>query len=95
MVIEEIAAGPADDSLDGVEPEGAIGDGRLRQVAGAFEGQASGSPDGETALECLDVRVAGGAEFFRRGRGVQGAFARAVNDDGGGHVGDERADMIE
>ncbi|MEO7319280.1 MAG: hypothetical protein ABIZ56_09855 [Chthoniobacteraceae bacterium] len=61
VVIEEIAAGPADDALGGVEPEDAIRNGRLRQFAVAFRGL----PFGEPAVEWLHLRVAGGAEFFR------------------------------
>ena len=95
VVIEEIAAGPADDALGGIDAEGAIGHGRLREVAGAFEGQAGGGPFGEAALERLDVGVAGGAEFFCGGGSVERALARAIDDDGSGGVGDERPDLIE
>ena len=58
VVIEEIAAGPADDALGGIEPEGAIGDGRPRELAGAFEGQAGVGPGGESARSFSAAAVA-------------------------------------
>ncbi len=64
-------------------------------MAGAFEGKAGGLPGVESALEGLDVRVAGGAEFFRGGGGVERTFTRAVNDKRRGWVEAERLDVIE
>ena len=93
--IEEIATGPADDALGGVEPEGAIGDGRLREVTVTVEGQASGLSCGESALEGLHLHVVGGAEFFRGGDGVEGTFARAIDDERSGWVEAEGFDLVE
>ena len=64
MVIEEIASGPADEALCGVEQEGAIEDGWLRQFAIAFHGQPGGFPFRESAPEGLHLRMPGGAESF-------------------------------
>ena len=77
----------------GIDAEGAVGDGRLRELAGAFERQAGGLPCGETALKGLDVREAEGAEFFRGGGGVEGTFARAIDDERRGGIKRELGDV--
>ena len=58
-------------------------------------GRPADLPFGESALEGLDVREAGGAEFFRGGGGVERTFARAVDDERRGGIEAERLDMIE
>jgi hypothetical protein len=50
---------------------------------------------GEPALEGLDVRIAGGAKFFRGGGGVERTFARAVNNKRCSGIEPERIDVIE
>lgn len=96
VVVEEVAPGPADDALGGVDAEGAIGDGWLGQAAGALQRQAGGAPGGEPALEGLHVgEELGGAKLGHGGGGIERALARAVDDDGGGRVGHGRAGLVE
>ena len=65
------------------------------ELARAFEGEAGGLPFGEATLEGLDLREAGGAEFFRGGGGIERAFARAIHDDGRGWIEAELLHVIE
>ena len=94
VVIEEIAAGPADGALLRVHGVGARADGRLRELAGAFKRQAGGLPFGEAALEGLDLRETEGAESFRGGGGVERTFARAIDDERRGGVEGELCDVL-
>lgn len=83
VVVKEVAADPADDAPGGVEAKCAIGNGRLRELAMAFERQTGGLPFGESALKGLRLCVTSRAEFCRSRRGVQRSLARAVNNERG------------
>lgn len=51
VVIEKIGAGPADDALGSIDGEGALGDGRLGALAGAFEGQTGLGPAADAGFK--------------------------------------------
>lgn len=124
VVIEEIAAGPADHALGGVDAIVAIGNGGRGDLAGAFEGASGGAlalPGGEnggagvagfgggkgfirrvgaapflqSALEHPHVGVAGGAQFFRCGDGIEGRAPGPVDDERRRRVEGEGVDVIE
>lgn len=94
VVVEEIAAGPANEALRGIDAVGAVGNGGLGEIAGALERAAGGCPFIEPAAEYLNGGVAGVAELLGGGLGIERAGACAVNDEGGGGVEREGGDVV-